>query len=844
MGSPCHLTSSPPCLFLRSHIETNGYITIIAESFRANYTHVQRMLATLAEPVSRPPLIHEYHLTPFSLGAAVSNGLSSDEAMNFMQANVYDLGNRDSPAYRRVRHFIEVNMQRYNLARMIVEQDQAMVQCKNLETAALLLQDAVIRALAAKPAEVRHGLFTWGDDTDNFPYFPLQSRAVCKAVAARCVLIGIPIQQQYEFERDVSVRSVKLSLRTQTKPRPYQVEALEAATTGGTLNSGCLLLPCGAGKTLLGIMIMCKVKKPTLVVCAGSVSVEQWKNQIMEYASFESSLNASTEPNDNMNGSAAPIPDTTRSGASHIACLTGKQKDEITENTDVVITTYSMLVSAHKAHTRRAAQKHAYCNEQGTQEVYRNRKGVQQRNSIKEKLFAPYGLMILDEVHMIPADAFSESLSFVDAKGVIGLTATYVREDKKILDLFHLVGPKLYDVSMETLAAQGYLAKVNCFEVHTPMTREFGIEYMERSAQTTDLQKVGKAFVLVMLAAANPNKMLCVRDLVSRHLDNRSKILVFCDHIMLLYEYGKLLGAPVISGKTQHRERLMIFSDFQRTSKVSVICVSRVGDVSVNLPSANVVIQVSSHGGSRRQEVQRLGRILRPKERTANSKAVEAWFYSIISTDTLEMGHAAHRTAFLVDQGYACRIMSYRPETSASREPKKEGQARGENIENTTARGVANLVKEDVVGDIASIKQESLHDILVRPSRREPHGPALANSRLRGDIEVNTLSFQLQLLSKVVSSWELEYQEMSRKRRHAEAMDNASEGQIGRLQGHGLGDDDVVVVDTETRNYKAIKKEWNSLYKGSEAPFSGKGVNKVLINELIGANDGFVYHEL
>ncbi|CCW60273.1 unnamed protein product [Phytomonas sp. EM1] len=841
MVSSYDTTAGSPCLFLRSHVETAGYISIIAESFRPNYANVQRMLASLAEPVSRPLLIHEYRLTPFSLGTAVSNGLRSDDAMNFMQTNVYELGNRDSPEYGSVKNFIEMCMQRYNLARIVVEQDQAMVQCKNMETSEMLLQDSVIRSLAAKPVEVQRGTFTWGDDTDTFLYFRLQSRAVCKAVAARCVIIGIPIQQQYEFEPDLSVRSANINLRPQTKPRSYQVEALEAATTGGILNSGCLLLPCGAGKTLLGIMVMCKVKKPTLVVCAGSVSVEQWKNQIMEYASFESPLDASTLPMDATSRSTAQVNDAARTGTSRIACFTGKQKDEITEDTDVVITTYSMLVSAHKVYARRAAQKRILCNDSDTQEAYKSRKGVQHRNSMKEKLFSPYGLLILDEVHMIPADAFRESLSFVDAKGVIGLTATYVREDRKILDLFYLVGPKLYDVSMETLAEQGYLAKVNCFEVHTPMTREFGIEYMERSAQTTRLQKTGKAFVLVMLAAANPNKMLCVRELVSRHLDSGSKILVFCDHIMLLYEYGKLLGAPVISGKTQHRERLMIFSDFQITSKVNVICVSRVGDVSVNLPSANVVIQVSSHGGSRRQEAQRLGRILRPKERTASSKAGEAWFYSIISMDTLEMGHAAHRTAFLVDQGYACRIMAYDPQARAPREPKKEGQGCEQDTADTTTRSGAKPIKDDLVGDIASIKQESLHEILVRPSRREPHGLAPTNSRLHSGTEVNILSYQLQLLSKVVSSWELEYQKMSRKRKRDEAVDSTGDGES---RDHSLGDDDVVVVDAEARSYKAIKKEWNDRCGVSKAAFSDKGTTKVFINELIGVDDGFVYHEL
>lgn len=257
----------------------------------------------------------------------------------------------------------------------------------------------------------------------------------------------------------------------------------------------------------------------------------------------------------------------------------------------------------------------------------------------------------------------------------------------------------------------------------------------------------------------------------------------------------------------------MIFSDFQSTSKVNVICVSRVGDVSVNLPNANVVIQVSSHGGSRRQEAQRLGRILRPKERAANGKPVEAWFYSVISMDTLEMSYAAHRTAFLVDQGYACRIMEYNPDKIAM----------------TDSSNVKSQVKEDRVGDTVSIKQEHLHDAM--------HQSRLLHSSLSsrgvndvGADELASLSYQLRLLSKMVSSWEIEFQQECRKRKRT------TDGGAAEMTGDVADDEDVVQIFPH-RGYDAIKREYASspaVERHAMAP----------LHHLVGVDDGFVYHEL
>ncbi|KAH9578641.1 Helicase XPB/Ssl2 [Trypanosoma melophagium] len=774
------------CLFLEERISTEGYVVLFGEAFRSCFSAIRPFLTTIAEPTSRPSLMHEYRMTPFSLGTAVSASVPASEVVDFLDNYVYGFLDKKSDARRaRVCSFIETCMSRYNLARIVIEDQRTLVQCESVEIAEMLLEDRVVRSLSAEPHEVVI-------EAGVLPYFLLRSRAVARVVAERCVFLGFPLQQQYDYEKDDSIRSVNITLKTQTKPRPYQIDAVNAVASDGSLRSGCVVLPCGAGKTLVGIMLLSKVKKPTLILCAGSVSVEQWKNQILEFASIFA-------PNSDDETISNKKHKSRLEGAARIACLTGKQKDEITDDTDIVLTTYSMLVTAHKTEIRRHMNR--------TSDTTEVREQKRRRPNPKERLFQPYGLLIMDEVHVMPAETYKESLSLIDAKGVVGLTATYVREDAKIRDLFHLVGPKLYDISWETLASSGYLANVTCIEILTPLTRHFSLEYMERSGENQSLQQ-RKMPLLVMLAAANPNKMLCVLELVRRHVAESSKILVFCDHLMLLKEYGNLLGAPVICGETPHRERLMVFSDFQSTSKLNVICLSRVGDVSVNLPSANVVIQVSSHGGSRRQEAQRLGRILRPKARASNGRIVDAWFYTVISTDTVEMAYAAHRTAFLVDQGYTCRIMEFHPD---------------EKSENEFTTVSADTVPITEAGDIVSIKQEKL-----RNTFKESKLKCASISSLQGSIDPRNIEYQLSLLSRVVSSWELDY--------HGQMSQRMISGQEGDKQ-----DEDDVVEIVADEDILTVKREW-AARRGVIPVFTNQGDTS--LQNLVGVDENFVYHEL
>ena len=227
-----------------------------------------------------------------------------------------------------------------------------------------------------------------------------------------------------------------------------------------------------------------------------------------------------------------------------------------------------------------------------------------------------------------------------------GLTATLLREDNKIDELNFLIGPKLYEANWQELADKGHIAKVQCAEVWCQMTPEFYTEWLKPSSQ----QK--KALLSVM----NPNKFQCCQYLIDYHESRGDKIIVFSDNVYALEKYARKLNKAYIYGDTPQAERLRILENFQHNEMVNTIFLSKIGDTSLDLPEATCLIQISSHYGSRRQEAQRLGRILRAKRR--NDEGFNAFFYSLVSKDTQEVFYSSKRQAFLVDQGYAFKVIT------------------------------------------------------------------------------------------------------------------------------------------------------------------------------------------
>jgi len=268
-----------------------------------------------------------------------------------------------------------------------------------------------------------------------------------------------------------------------------------------------------------------------------------------------------------------------------------------------------------------------------------------------------WGTLVVDEVQVMPARTFRTVATTIKSHCCLGLTATLVREDDLIADLHWLIGPKLYEANWQQLQDDGYLARVRCVEVWCEMSAAFFDQYLQ-AVDSRDVQGSMRATLQRALWTCNPNKLKACEYLIRFHEQRGDKTIVFSDNIFILKEFAKKLGRYYICGSVDMRERMQILSEFQESSACNTIFLSKVGDNAIDLPVANVIIQISAHYGSRRQEAQRLGRILRPKpQASGNSGRFNAFFYSLVSRDTQEMYHANRRQQFLVEQGYNYQVL-------------------------------------------------------------------------------------------------------------------------------------------------------------------------------------------
>ncbi|CAO3658078.1 unnamed protein product [Rhizopus microsporus] len=435
------------------------------------------------------------------------------------------------------------------------------------------------------------------DEEDDFGSEQVHSFEIAaehvENIKKRCNDIDYPMLEEYDFRNDTVNANLEIDLKPTTTIRPYQEKSLSKMFGNGRARSGIIVLPCGAGKTLVGITAACTIKKSCLVLCTSSVSVMQWKQQFLQWSSVKE---------------------------NQVAVFTSDCKEKFSGASGIVISTYSMV--ANKRKRSYDAQK--------MMEFLESRE---------------WGFLLLDEVHVVPANMFRTVVTTIAAHAKLGLTATLVREDEKIDDLNFLIGPKLYEANWMDLASRGHIANVQCAEVWCPMTPEFYKEYLYENSRKRTL-----------LYVMNPKKFQACQYLINYHERRGDKIIVFSDNVYALIEYAKKLGKPYIYGGTGQQERMRILQNFQYNPAVNTIFLSKVGDTSIDLPEATCLIQISSHYGSRRQEAQRLGRILRAKRR--NDEGFNAFFYSLVSRDTQEMYYSTKRQQFLIDQGYAFKVIT------------------------------------------------------------------------------------------------------------------------------------------------------------------------------------------
>lgn len=343
-----------------------------------------------------------------------------------------------------------------------------------------------------------------------------------------------------------------------------------------------------------------------------------------------------------------------------VAIFTADQKEKFAGESGIVISTYSMVANTtNRSHEAKKMMDFLTSRE--------------------------WGFILLDEVHVVPANMFRRVVTTIKAHSKLGLTATLVREDDKIEDLNYMIGPKLYEANWMDLAAKGHIANVQCAEVWCPMTPEFYREYLREQSRKR-----------MLLYCMNPKKFQACQFLIKYHEERGDKIIVFSDNVYALEAYAKKLGKLFIHGGTGQVERMRILQLFQHHPEVSTIFLSKVGDTSIDLPEATCLIQISSHFGSRRQEAQRLGRILRAKRR--NDEGFNAFFYSLVSKDTQEMFYSTKRQQFLIDQGYAFKVITHLD--GMENMPELVYKTRDEQIELLSSVLLANEHEADLGTDV------------------------------------------------------------------------------------------------------------------------------------------------
>ncbi|TCD63582.1 transcription factor TFIIH complex ERCC-3 subunit [Steccherinum ochraceum] len=529
---------------------------IILEAFSPIAEQAQDFLVAISEPVSRPAFIHEYKLTSYSLYAAVSVGLQTEDIIEVL--------NRLSkvPVPESITSFIRERTLSYGKVKLVLKHNKYFVESTHPETLQVLLKDSVIRdarvhtqvtdnsikaaTFTTSKAPVKGNLVIPGtkeaekkkeeaakaggssdaalftsvvgvdadevdEDDDNVHAFEIDDAKI-DDVKKRCNELEYPMLEEYDFRNDTVNANLDIDLKPSTVIRPYQETSLSKMFGNGRARSGIIVLPCGAGKTLVGITAACTIKKSCLVLCTSSVSVMQWRQQFMQWSNITD---------------------------RQIAVFTADQKEKFAGDSGIVVSTYSMVANTHnRSHESKKMMEFLTSRE--------------------------WGFILLDEVHVVPAAMFRRVVTTIKAHSKLGLTATLVREDDKIADLNYMIGPKLYEANWMDLAAKGHIANVQCAEVWCPMTPEFYREYLREQSRKR-----------MLLYCMNPRKFQACQFLIKYHEDRGDKIIVFSDNVFALEAYAKKLNKLYIHGGTGQVERMRILQHFQHSPAVNTIFLSK-----------------------------------------------------------------------------------------------------------------------------------------------------------------------------------------------------------------------------------------------------------------------------
>ena len=550
------MDSDPPPLVLQSDL------TIIAEASHPRYPEIRERLLHFSELVRAPEHLHTYRLSPVSVWNAAASGLSADEVLDFLASSSrYGM---PPNLERELRAWFE-RAGVFRLEEDPEDPEHLLLLCRRPEVLEDLARDPQLAAALGDGLEEGRARI---------------GRGLRGVVKFRLIQLGYPVEDVAGYV-DGAPLDVRLDPE-RCRLRPYQEEAVEHFHKGGSRlgGSGVVVLPCGAGKTVVGMAAMAALRTHTLVLTPNTVALRQWKQELLEKTNL----------------SEAEV---------------GEYSGDAKEIRPVTLTTYQILTYRR---SREEDFLHFGLFEQGD-----------------------WGLIIYDEVHLLPAPVFRATAE-IQARRRLGLTATLVREDGKEDEVFCLIGPKRYDAPWRDLEERGFIAEVQCVEVRVDLAPEQRAEY--RAAPRRRQAR---------LAAENPAKTAVLEVLLERHRGDR--ILVIGHYLSQLRALQKRLGVPLITGRTPNAERERLYEAFRRGEE-SILIVSKVGNFAIDLPDANVAIQISGTYGSRQEEAQRLGRILRPK-----SDGSSAFFYSVVTEASLDQDYSERRQRFLTEKGYTYAIL-------------------------------------------------------------------------------------------------------------------------------------------------------------------------------------------
>ena len=525
--------------------------TVLLETGHPDASDARHELAIFAELERAPEHIHTYRITRLGLWNARAAGHDADFIIDSLTRwSKFELpGSVVNEIRSTINRFGKLVITRDDGGLILISDSAAvMAEVSSNKKVAELLQERVNSGFRIQPwarGQLKQQLLKLGwPAEDNAGFTP-----------------GTPFE--------ISLDNSEWDLRD------YQKQAVAKFQAGG---SGVVVLPCGAGKTLVGAATMAELKRNTLILVTNTVAARQWRDELLARTTLE---------------------------AEDIAEYSGSSK----ELAPVTIATYQILTTKRKAEFAHLALLDA----------------------------RDWGLIIYDEVHLLPAPIFKMTAD-LQARRRLGLTATLVREDGRESDVFSLIGPKRFDAPWKDIEAQGYIAPAECFEVRVELPDEERMEYA-----------IADGDARFRIAATANAKIPLMKKILAKHAGEPT--LIIGQYLDQIDEVAELLNIPKLTGQTPVDEREQLYKDF-RSGKLTALVVSKVANFSVDLPEASVAIQISGAFGSRQEEAQRLGRLLRPKQdgRTAQ-------FYTLIARDTLEQDFAQNRQRFLAEQGYSYEIL-------------------------------------------------------------------------------------------------------------------------------------------------------------------------------------------